>query len=146
MTPLINRRRPRVHGPRPRYVAVTALAGLTVTPGAAHDAHQADSPRQGKQAATSHGGPTQHHVTLITGDRVTVEKHPSGRQSVSVQPAQGREHIKFIQRQNRGAWPVIPVDALPLLTAGPLDGALFNVSALAEGRHADRAGLPLIVE
>ncbi|MGW1882430.1 S8 family peptidase [Streptomyces sp. NPDC001970] len=121
---------------------------MTATPGMAHDADrtvdQTDSTTQGKVAEKSRFA--RQHVTLITGDRVTVEKDPTGRESVSVEPAEGREHIKFLKRQDRGEWTVIPVDALPLLTADRLDKALFNVSALVEEKYADRASLPLIVE
>ncbi|MFD7438366.1 S8 family serine peptidase [Streptomyces sp. NPDC059861] len=129
--------------------ALTALlAGMTATPGVAHDAdrtaEQTDSTTQSKGAEKPRI--TGQHVTLITGDRVTVEKDPTGRESVSVEPAEGREHIKFLKRQDRGEWTVIPVDALPLLTADRLDKALFNVSALVEEKYADRASLPLIVE
>ncbi|MFI1472207.1 S8 family peptidase [Streptomyces wuyuanensis] len=147
-----DRWRPRVHRPRPQYVAAATLAallaGMTATPGMAHDAdrtvRKTDSTTQGK--ATEKPRFTRQHITLITGDRVTVEKDPTGRESVSVEPAEGREHIKFLKRQDRGEWTVIPVDALPLLTADRLDKALFNISALVEEKYADRTSLPLIVE
>ncbi|MFJ2399164.1 S8 family peptidase [Streptomyces sp. NPDC087843] len=122
------------------------LAGLTAAPGAAQATgqrtKQAESGMQGKTAASF----TQRHVTLITGDRVTLEQDGSGRQGVSVEPAEGREHIKFIKRQDGRDWTVIPVDALPLLAADRLDSALFNVSALAKGKYAERSSLPLIVQ
>ncbi|MET8330361.1 hypothetical protein [Streptomyces sp. NPDC005181] len=120
------------------------MAGLTATPGAAQDADRADSVVQGKAAESP--GSTRHQVTLITGDRVTLEKDPAGRQSVSVEPAEGREHITFIKRQNGLDWTVIPVDALPLIAADRLDRALFNVSALAKGKYAERSSLPLIFQ
>ncbi|MET8331171.1 S8 family serine peptidase [Streptomyces sp. NPDC005181] len=130
-------------------MAATALAallvGLTVTPGAAQGADQADTPRPSNQAAKSHGV-TRHHVTLITGDRVTLETDPSGKQSVSVEPAKGREHLTFLKRQDGDDWTVIPVDALPLIAADRLDRALFNVSALVKGKYAERTSLPLIVD
>ncbi|MGW1540791.1 S8 family peptidase [Streptomyces sp. NPDC002309] len=144
--------RPRVRRPRPQYVAAAALAallaGLTATPGAADDAdrhtERADSAARGKTAEAPRS--ERHHITLVTGDRVTVETDPTGRQSVSVKPAEGREHITFVKRQDGGDWTVIPVDALPLLAADRLDRALFNVSALVKEKYADRPGLPLIVE
>ncbi|MFD7441827.1 S8 family serine peptidase [Streptomyces sp. NPDC059909] len=147
-----NRWRPRVHVPRPQYMAAVALvallAGLTATPGAAQDTaqgtDQAESVVRGKAADSPRS--TRHHVTLITGDRVTVETDPSGRQSVSVEPAEGREHVKFVKRQDGRDWTVIPVDALPLLAADRLDKALFNVSALVKEKYAERPSLPLIVE
>ncbi|MGW2049653.1 S8 family peptidase [Streptomyces sp. NPDC001858] len=63
-----------------------------------------------------------------------------------MEPAQGREHIRFLQRQDGGNWTVIPLDVLPLLAADRIDKALFDVSALVEEKYADRASLPLIVE
>ncbi|MFD0503246.1 hypothetical protein ACFQ0G_10620 [Streptomyces chiangmaiensis] len=89
---------------------------------------------------------SRHQVTLITGDRVTLETDSSGKQSVSVEPAEGREHLTFIKRQDGRDWTVIPVDALPLLATGRLDKALFNVSALVQGKYAERSSLPLIVQ
>ncbi|MFI8178901.1 S8 family serine peptidase [Actinacidiphila glaucinigra] len=148
MRQMNNRWWPRAGHPRPQYVAAAALAallaGLTATPGAAQGTERTDSAVQGKAAAST--GSTRHHVTLITGDRVTLETAPSGGQSVSVRPAAGREHITFVKRQNGRDWSVIPVDALPLLAADRLDKALFNVSALARGKYAERSKLPLIVE
>ncbi len=88
----------------------------------------------------------RHQVTLITGDRVTLTQDPSGKQSVSVEPAEGREHLTFIKRQDGRDWTVIPADALPLLAKDRLDRALFNVSALVRNKYADRSGLPLIVQ
>ncbi|MFD5572938.1 S8 family peptidase [Streptomyces cadmiisoli] len=152
MRQMNNRRMPRVHRPRPQYVATAALvallAGLTATPGVAQDSdrgsEQTASAARGETVGSS--GVTRHQVTLITGDRVTLEKGPSGRQSVLVQPAEGREHITFIKRQDGRDWTVIPADALPLLAADRMDRALFNVSALVKEKYAGRSSLPLIVE
>ncbi|MFF7210209.1 S8 family serine peptidase [Streptomyces sp. NPDC008238] len=148
MTQMNYGRRPGAGSPRTRYAAAAALAavlaGLTAAPGAAQGTERSGSAVRGEAAAST--AKTRHHVTLITGDRVTLETAPSGGQSVSVQPAPGREHITFVKRQDGDDWSVVPVDALPLLTAGRLDEALFDVSALARGKYAERPGLPLIVE
>ncbi|MEU1616552.1 S8 family serine peptidase [Streptomyces sp. NPDC005722] len=137
-----------VTSPRPQLVAATALAallaGLAVTPGAAHGTEPGDAAARPQAAGVP---PTaRQQVTLITGDRVTLETDPSGRQSVSVEPAEGREHIRFVKRQDGGKWTVVPVDALPLLAAERLDRALFDVSALVKGKYAERGSLPLIVQ
>lgn len=83
---------------------VALLAGMTATPGMAYDADRTvrknDSTTQGK--VTEKPRFARQHVTLITGDRVTVEKDPTGRESISVAPAEGREHITFLKRQDRG--------------------------------------------
>ncbi|MFF0287762.1 S8 family serine peptidase [Streptomyces sp. NPDC005262] len=155
MRDMNNRWRPWVRRPRSRPAAATAalvalLAGLTVAPAAARDL----APDTGRSGAGAPGRATpvrtpmvsRHQVTLVTGDQVMLETDTSGRQSVSVEPAKGREHIMFVKRQQGHDWTVIPADALPLLAAGRLDKALFNVSALVRGKYAERSSLPLIVE
>ncbi|MFE3169160.1 S8 family serine peptidase [Streptomyces sp. NPDC059224] len=148
-----NRWRRGVRLPRPRRTAATAalvalVAGLTAVPGAAQDL----GPHTGLTQAAARTGAdrtqivSRHQVTLITGDRVTLDTDSSGRQSVTVEPAKGREHLTFVKRQDGRDWVVIPADALPLLAAGRLDAALFNVSALVAGEYAERSGLPLIVQ
>ncbi|MFD9004206.1 S8 family serine peptidase [Streptomyces sp. NPDC059582] len=144
---------PGGHLPRQRRAAATAvlvalLAGLTAAPGAAQDLGS-DTGRAGVSArAGAARSPmiARHQVTLITGDRVTLETDTSGKQSVSVEPAEGRERLTFIKRQDGGDWTVIPADALPLLATGRLDKTLFNVSALVQGKYAERSSLPLIVQ
>jgi subtilisin family serine protease len=83
-------------------------------------------------------------VTLITGDRVTLQ--PDGT-SVQPRPGKGRESIRFIlRRQGRHAY-AIPSDAAPLLASGLLDSRLFDVTALLDFGYSDRQRreLPLIV-
>ncbi|MFG2480835.1 S8 family serine peptidase [Streptomyces fagopyri] len=145
-----NRWRPGVHHPRPRHAAATAalvalLAGLTAAPGAAQGLGP-DSGRTDASAPAVAPMVSRHQVTLITGDRVTLETDSSGKQSVSVVPAKGRERLTFIKRQEGRDWTVIPVDTLPLLATGRIDKGLFNVSALVRGKYADRSSLPLIVQ
>ncbi len=92
-------------------------------------------------------------VTLITGDRVRFHTRANGASTAIVIPAPGREHLSFVQlaTSSRSAGEheiiVIPSDAAPLLAAGLLDEALFNVTALARDDVAgpDTAGPPLIV-
>ncbi|MGW3635350.1 S8 family peptidase [Streptomyces sp. NPDC005122] len=143
-------RRPHL---KPRHAAVTAalaalLAGVAASPGAAQglgaDTGHADAPA--RAGADRSPVTARHQVTLITGDRVTLETDGSGKQSVSVEPAEGREKLTFIKRQDGHDWTVVPVDALPLLSTGRLDKALFNVSALVRQKYAERSSLPLIVE
>ncbi|MFF2957340.1 S8 family serine peptidase [Streptomyces sp. NPDC057963] len=87
---------------------------------------------------------TQHRLTLITGDRVSMDA--KGR-VVHFQPARGREHIP-VQRQIRdGHTLLVPADAHRLISSGKLDRRLFDVTELnrAENRRAQKAGLKLIV-
>ncbi|MFB7553908.1 S8 family serine peptidase [Streptomyces sp. NPDC056154] len=86
----------------------------------------------------------RHQLTLITGDRVSVDA--KGR-VVGFRPAKGREHIP-VQRQIRdGHTLLVPADAHRLISSGKLDRRLFDVTELnrAENRRAQKAGLKLIV-
>ncbi|WP_432043282.1 S8 family serine peptidase [Streptomyces cadmiisoli] len=87
-------------------------------------------------------------VRLITGDRVTLTTLPGGRRVVSVEPGPGREHMPFkrIEGDDK-ALTVMPFDAEPLVSAGALDGRLFDVTALIEDGfdEAHTSALPLIV-
>ncbi|WP_393060066.1 S8 family serine peptidase [Streptomyces sp. LN549] len=115
--------------------AVALAAGLT-TPAVARDS----SP---SRPADSLSG-TRHQLTLITGDRVTVDA--KGR-VVAFRPAAGREHIP-VQRQIRdGHTLLVPADAHRLISSGKLDLRLFDVTELnrAENRRAQKSGLKLIV-
>ncbi|WTZ69301.1 S8 family serine peptidase [Streptomyces sp. NBC_01383] len=86
----------------------------------------------------------RHQLTLITGDRVTVDA--KGR-VVGFRPAAGREHIP-VQRQIRdGHTLLVPADAHRLISSGRLDRRLFDVTELnrAENRRAQKSALKLIV-
>ncbi|MFI9343018.1 S8 family peptidase [Streptomyces sp. NPDC052773] len=114
--------------------AVALAAGLT-TPASAKPVQ----PAHGSAKLTS-----QHHITLITGDRVTVDA--KGR-VVGVQPAKGREHIPVQIRKVDGHTLVIPADAARLVATGKLDRRLFDVTELNKSatRKAQRKGLKVIV-
>ena len=84
-------------------------------------------------------------VTLMTGDTVTL----GGPEHARVRPAQGREHVPFMIRDDeRGHVQVVPDDVAPLVAAGTLDERLFDVTALAAAHYDDasRDNLPLIVD
>ncbi|MFE2290156.1 S8 family serine peptidase [Streptomyces sp. NPDC059452] len=87
---------------------------------------------------------TQHHLTLITGDRVTVDD--KGR-PVKFEPAKGREHIPVQRMSTKGHSLVVPADAQRLISAGKLDQRLFDVTELSkpENLRSQRDGLKLIV-
>jgi subtilisin family serine protease len=97
-------------------------------------------------AAPATGGRslTQHRLTLITGDLVTMDT--KGRVT-GFRAAEGREHIP-VQRQIRdGHTMLVPADASRLISSGKLDRRLFDVTELnrAENRRAQKSGLKLIV-
>ncbi|MER7932743.1 MULTISPECIES: S8 family serine peptidase [unclassified Streptomyces] len=93
-------------------------------------------------AAASVAG--RHHVTLITGDRITLDA--KGR-VVGLERAAGRDHIPFQIRKAGGHTLVVPGDALRLVASGTLDRRLFDVTELdkAATRKAQRDGLKVIV-
>jgi subtilisin family serine protease len=114
--------------------AVALAAGLT-SPASAKPAQPAQSSAELK---------SQHHITLITGDRVTVDG--KGR-VVGLQAAKGREHIPVQIRKVDGHTLVIPADAARLVTTGKLDQRLFDITELNKSatRKAQKQGLKVIV-
>ncbi|PRY41523.1 S8 family serine peptidase [Umezawaea tangerina] len=113
---------------RRRLATLGAVAGLLVT--------LAPAP---PTTAAPDGRGSDDQVTLVTGDRVTFS-----RSGVGIVPARGREHAMFaITTTGRHRY-VIPDDAQPLISAGRLDKALFDVDALREFGYADAT--PVIVE
>lgn len=92
-----------------------------------------------------------HTVTLVTGDQVTVTELDGGRKTVAVERAEGATGLVRTDITD-GRITVVPAEAQPYLDAGLLDHRLFDVTALIEQGHAERAGkkaaqrgLPLIV-
>lgn len=84
-------------------------------------------------------------VTLITGDRVTV--NGSGA-VVRFEPGKGRERVPVEIERADGRTLVLPADARDLLAAGKLDRRLFDVTTLADPtlRALHRGALGLIVQ
>ncbi|MFK4064968.1 S8 family serine peptidase, partial [Streptomyces sp. NPDC029674] len=86
------------------------------------------------------------HLTLLTGDRVTVDR--DGRVT-GFRPAKGRERIPVrTQRLPNGHTLVLPADAQRLIADGTVDQRLFDVVELKEQAYrtaAQQKGLRLIV-
>ncbi|MEU9332289.1 S8 family serine peptidase [Streptomyces sp. NPDC048290] len=116
--------------------AVVLAAGLT-SPASAKTEAGADG-----AAVPSPAG--QQHITLITGDRVSLDA--KGR-VVGLEPAKGRERIPVQVRQSDGHTLVIPADAARLVATGKLDQRLFDVTELTKSatRKAQKNGLKVIV-
>ncbi|WP_444545017.1 S8 family peptidase [Streptomyces gelaticus] len=114
--------------------AVALAAGMT-TPAVA----QPDAARQ-----TGTQSQSQHRLTLITGDVVTVDA--KGR-VIGFRAAEGREHIPVQRQIHNGHTLLVPADAHRLISSGKLDRRLFDVTELnrAENRRAQKSGLKLIV-
>ncbi|MYW33235.1 S8 family serine peptidase, partial [Streptomyces sp. SID2119] len=96
------------------------------------------------KAAADSTGKVSHQLTLITGDRVSVDA--KGR-VVGFQPAEGRAGIPVHTQIRDGRTLVIPGDAQRLIASGKLDRRLFDITELnrPENRRAQKKDLRLIV-
>jgi hypothetical protein len=95
----------------------------------------------GAGSAEPAGGGT---VTLLSGDRVHVGG--SASRSVRVEPAPGREKMRFAIEKSGGHLYVVPADAFSVVGVGRVDRRLFDVTGLAARGFddADRDYLPLV--
>nr|MDT0657104.1 S8 family serine peptidase [Micromonospora sp. DSM 115978] len=93
-------------------------------------------------AAPAVGNPTgTRTVTLITGDRVSVNNHGTP----TVRPAPGRADVRFLTSRTEDRLQVVPADALTALRAGALDERLFDISALLDFGYHRRTELPVVI-
>ncbi|MGW3651447.1 S8 family peptidase [Streptomyces sp. NPDC000878] len=76
-------------------------------------------------------------VTLITGDTVSLTTGADGKNAVDVRRGTGREAATFLSSEKNGEVSVLPADAIPLIQAGRLDPALFNVTQLVKQGYSD---------
>ena len=93
-----------------------------------------------QSAATSDaatGAGTTRTVTLRTGDTVSLTAGADGTNAVDIRRGKGREAATFLSSEVKGEISVIPADAVPLLQAGRLDPALFNITQLMKQGYAD---------
>ncbi|MGG8410409.1 S8 family peptidase [Streptomyces sp. 12297] len=121
-------------------VAAIALAAGLTTPVAAAPTPGRSDTRQGHLPAGR--GITQ--LTLITGDRVTVDAQGS---PVGFAPAEGREQIPVAVRRDGGRTRLVPLDAQRLIDSGRLDARLFDLTELTRPAYRKARGdrLQLIV-
>lgn len=130
------------HKHRRRAVTTVPLAAALV---AALGAGLLASTPDNAEAAPSTGtGTPARTVTLVTGDRVTLD---AKGKVTGVVAAKGREGMGFRVQQAAGHAYVLPRDAEPLIANGTADRRLFDVTQLVSSRYDDarRADLPLIV-
>lgn len=114
--------------------AVALAAGMT-SPASARPEHR----------AANAAGPAAHRtITLITGDRVTVDA--KGR-VIGLHRAEGREQIPVQVRRMGGRTLVVPADASRLIASGKLDQRLFDITELNKSatRRSFKDGLKVIV-
>ncbi|MER7898777.1 S8 family peptidase [Streptomyces sp. NPDC096046] len=116
--------------------AVALAAGMT-SPASADGGRTAAASKPASLTA-------KHHITLITGDRVSLDA--KGR-VVGLERAKGREDIPVQVRKIDGHTLVIPADAARLVATGKLDQRLFDVTELNKSttRKAQKKGLKVIV-
>lgn len=121
--------------------AVALAAGMTSPASAKPEPSAAGAAQLGAAQARVKGS---HHITLITGDRVTVDA--KGRVA-GLEPAKGRAHIPVQVRKLDGHTLVIPVDAARLIASGKLDQRLFDITELNKSaeRASQKSGLKVIV-
>ncbi|MGW0709447.1 S8 family peptidase [Streptomyces sp. NPDC002643] len=122
-------------GAGPTATAEATPAGTTAEPTAWQAA---------EGAAGDPAGSGSRHVTLITGDRVSLDRR---NQVVGVQRAKGRERVPVQVRTVGGHTLVVPMDAAPLVANGRLDQRLFDVTELTKvaDRGSRKSGLKVIV-
>ena len=111
--------------------AALLLTGLVVAPAGAQQKIE-DSPASALGA-----------ITLITGDRVTVQ----GERVAGVRMAPGRERVRYWQYQLNGHDFVVPDDAVGLLREDRLDRRLFDITGLVQQDYDDshEPNVPTIV-
>ncbi|OLF04836.1 hypothetical protein BLA60_38985 [Actinophytocola xinjiangensis] len=125
--------------PRPRSVLLVVLA-TAVTMAVPLGPASADPPPAAAPAAAGEA------VTLITGDRVTVDTS-GGRPVTVVEPAGGEDSAASFTTFTRGEDAYVIPDGVAHLVPDVLEMDLFNVTALVEMGYGDAHtdALPLIV-
>ncbi|MFF9895522.1 S8 family serine peptidase [Streptomyces longispororuber] len=127
--------------------AVALAAGMTSPAQAGPGSPAQTGPGSATATATGRDAavaPVRHHLTLLTGDRVTVDA--TGRVT-AFDPAKGREHIPVQTSRRDGHTLLVPADARRLIADGKLDQRLFDLTELSEKstRRAQQKGLRVIV-
>ncbi|WP_460666899.1 S8 family serine peptidase [Kribbella swartbergensis] len=85
------------------------------------------------------------HVTLVTGDRITLSGGDPARAAVT--PGPGRAGITFSTQRTKDHLYVIPSDVRDELTSGRLDRRLFDVTGLIKAGYDDKSSkaIPVVV-
>ncbi|SDU64863.1 Serine protease, subtilisin family [Jiangella alkaliphila] len=122
-----------------------AALAMVLTAGASTAEPPPPAPPEAPGAVAGGGG---RLITLVTGDRVLVGAGEPGRESVTMVPGPDSPSDAVQVRRTAEGTYVVPAAAQPLLAAGTLDPALFDVTGLVAQGYGDedRATLPLIVQ
>ncbi|GGR70083.1 hypothetical protein GCM10010252_05300 [Streptomyces aureoverticillatus] len=130
---------------RAAAAGVATAAAVALAAGMTSPAQAAPDPARPADASVDEVKvPVRHHITLLTGDRVTVDA--KGRVT-AFDPAKGRERIPVRTSNRDGHTLVVPADAQRLIADGTLDQRLFDVTELSkkDNRTAQKQGLKVIV-
>jgi subtilisin family serine protease len=134
-----------VSTPRSRRLGVAAVASIAAlslglsAPGSTSAA--ASAVPQPHPLAAKAAKPTDHSVTLITGDRITLKGGDPAKPTV--RPGAGRTNVAFSSYRLQDHLYVVPSDVREQLSTGKLDSRLFDVTGLIKDGYDDK--LPLIV-
>ena len=128
----------------PRLGVLGALLLAAVPPVVASESAWAAPPAPATRPLAAVMSPVR--LTLLTGDTVVYAKDGSGRASVTVDLAPGRDALTYRAQQDKQGYYVFPSDVQPYVNAGLLDRELFNLDALAAGGSAKGDDLRLIVQ
>lgn len=121
-------------------LAVAPIAILSVGLGGLAQA----APLQ-EQARAVKAQATDKHVTLVTGDRITLSGGDPAR--AAIRPGPGRDGISFSTQRTKDHLYVIPSDVQAQLTSGRLDRRLFDVTGLIKAGYDDTStkAIPVVV-
>ena len=127
-------------------IAVTGLGATLPAAAATGTGSSGGGTPPAKSSGAAAGKPSDHTVTLITGDRVNVRTLAGGKQAVDVEtvtPGAGYRTLVV-----KGDLLVIPDVAQRYLAAGVLDRDLFNVTRLIADGYDDAhvKATPVILE
>ncbi|MEV7519906.1 S8 family serine peptidase [Streptomyces sp. NPDC091371] len=129
----------RIHRHRRTGAAATAaVAALALAAGLTVPASAAPTPGPsgtGQPHRTARQGLI--HLTLITGDRVTVD---AGGRPVGFQPAPGREKTPVAVERDGDRTSLVPADAQHLIDTGRLDPRLFDITELSRPEYREARG------
>jgi subtilisin family serine protease len=127
-----------------KQLAAGAVASAILAATAAVTGGAAQAAPVAAAQSTGTGTGTARTVTLVTGDRVTLD---AAGKVTRVVAAEGREGTAFRIQQADGHAYVVPRDAEALIASGKADRRLFDVTQLVSLHYDDarRSDLPLIV-
>ncbi|MEU7524170.1 S8 family serine peptidase [Saccharothrix sp. NPDC042600] len=130
-----------------RAAVITAVSVVALLAGAVSPTAAAGQVARSEPGGERAGG-VRGQVTLVSGDKVTVVERTAGVPIAFVQPAKGRERVRFDVQRTRTELVVVPQDAVADIGSGKLDRRLFDVNLLLEQGFGDaqRGDLPLIVQ